>query len=65
MPKRTNVHRYLLFAGDKNSRPGWSTFVTASNYLSGLQLQSPEWSTWYQIVDLKTGEVVAERYYEE
>lgn len=63
MPKRTLINRYLLFAGDKDSKPGWGTFITSSNYFPGLQFQSPKESTWYQIIDMRSYEVVAE--YEE
>lgn len=60
MPKRTLINRYLLFAGNKDSKPGWDTFVTSSNYFTGMQFSSPVGSTWYQIVDMQSYKVVAE-----
>jgi hypothetical protein len=59
--------RYLVFAGLRNSaQRGWDTYLAhfyeqPDDVNVIAQMANPSLYAWYQVVDLDTGEIIAER----
>jgi hypothetical protein len=58
----TKTKRYLLLAGGKDTKPGWSCYIMDSNYPTSLFMYVPENCSWYEIVDMVTKEIVISKY---